>query len=205
MNWKPTPPPFREFKKKVSKDSALLADFIYQIGESEDLRKPSKEVPLKQITSPLMKKKFRYLKQCLRTYRKRTGYGRGIAAVQVGISERFAVVYTKDDLFIIINPRITKFSKKNYRYSEMCMSAFPIIAPAVRPLWIEFTYYDEDGKEKLWDTKDDTDFGRMMNRVFEHEIDHMEGIINIDRVKSSKELILQSDPTFYQSAKFEEV
>ncbi len=204
MNWKPIPPPFREFKKEKCIDSAFLADFIYQIGESEDLRKPSKEVPLTQITSKAMKEKFAYLKNCLLTYRQKTGYGRGIAAVQVGISERFAVIGLNEDLLIIINPQITKVSEKKYRYSEMCMSAFPIIAPVIRPAWIECTYLDEQGKKKYWDTKDDTEFGKMLNRVMEHEIDHMEGIINIDQVKS-KELILQSDPTFYDSVKFEKV
>lgn len=45
----------------------------------------------------------------------------------------------------------------------------------------------------------------MLNRVFQHEIDHMNGIINIDKVKSPKELILESDPDFHKNAKFEEV
>ncbi len=43
-----------------------------------------------------------------------------------------------------------------------------------------------------------------MNRVFQHEIDHMEGIINIDRCLS-KELTLESDPKFYKKTKFEKV
>lgn len=189
----------------MSADVSLLADFIYQIGESENLRKQSKEVPLAKLTSPEMIQKFRYLKKCLLTYRKKTGYGRGIAAVQIGIPERFAVIYYNEKPLIIINPTITKSSKKNYRYSEMCMSAFPIVAPVVRPSWIEFTYYDECGDKKQWDTKDNTDEGRMYNRVFQHEIDHMEGIINIDRVDSPRDLIMQSDPEFYASVKFEEL
>ena len=45
----------------------------------------------------------------------------------------------------------------------------------------------------------------MMNRVFQHEFDHMEGVINIDKIKNPKEIILQSDPDFYTHARFEEV
>ncbi len=205
MIWEAKPAPFRKFKKRVWEQCAVVSDFIYQIGEYPELRQKSKEVFLKKINEKVVQKKFVYLKKCLLNYRKLTGYGRGITAVQVGIPERYSVIFYNDELLLIVNPHITKISKKKYLYPEMCMSANPIIAPTVRPAWIEFTYYDEKGEKKFWNTKDDTEIGKMMNRVFQHEIDHMEGIINIDRVSSPKDLILQSDPTFYDSAKFEEI
>lgn len=122
--WKPTLPPFRKNKPKVFENSSIVSSFIYQIGESPILRKPSKEVPVKQITSQEMKAKIKYFKNCLIKYRKLTGFGRGITAVQVGIPERFAVIYTKQpkpgkkfsenvsfkDLMVIINPKINKKS-----------------------------------------------------------------------------------------------
>lgn len=141
----------------------------------------------------------------MNTYRRLTDHGRGIAAVQVGIPEKFFVVYTPAELIIVINPKVTKKSQSLLLYPEMCMSANPIIAPTVRPAWIEFDYYDEDGKKQQWITKDDTDQGRILNRVFQHEIDHMEGIINIDIVRDPKDLILDSDPDFYETATFEEI
>lgn len=197
-------PPFAEYKKSVFHKAAIVSDFIYQIGESDILRKPSVEVPISKIKSRGMQKKFKFLKKCLLRYRKLTGYGRGIAAVQVGIPEKFSIIYIQEKPIIIANPKITKQSKKLLKYPEMCMSAVPVIAAVIRPAWIEFDYYDEEGLLNHWDQKDDTDTGRMMNRVFQHEIDHMEGVINIDLVKSPKELILESDPNFYKNAKFEE-
>lgn len=205
MLWKPSLAPFRTFKKEILKRNILVSDFIYQIGEDPHLRTPSQEVSLSNITSKDTQKKFEYLKECLLRYRKLTGHGRGITAVQVGIPERFSVVYYQDKLLFIVNPQITKKSEKNYRYYEICMSAYPIIAPVVRPAWVEFTYYDEKGKKRKWDTKNNSDIGKMMNRVFQHEIDHMDGIINIDKVASTRELILESDPSFYDNAQFEEV
>jgi peptide deformylase len=205
MDWKPKLAPYRTFKKEVWKNCVLVSDFIYQIGEYPELREKSKEVSLEKISEKVVQEKFAYLKKCLVNYRELTGYGRGITAVQVGIPECFSVIFFNNELLLVVNPRIIKTSKKRYLYPEMCMSANPIIAPTIRPAWIEFTYYDEKGKEKVWNMKDDTEIGKMMNRVFQHEIDHMEGIINIDRVSLSKELILQSDPTFYDSAKFVEV
>lgn len=202
MSWKPTKPPFAEYKKHVFAKASDVSEFIYQIGEYPELRKPSKEIT--GSASSIFKLKLQYLKDCLRMYRKLTGHGRGIAAVQVGIPETFFIVYTPAKLLVVINPKITKQSKTLLLYPEMCMSANPIIAPTVRPAWIEFDYYDEYGKLQHWKTKDDTDQGRLLNRVFQHEIDHMEGIINIDRV-DSRELILESDPTFYDTATFEEL
>ncbi len=45
---------------------------------------------------------------------------------------------------------------------------------------------------------------KMYNRVIQHEIDHLPGIINLDRVES-KEIIYESDPNFYKRAAFEPV
>lgn len=198
-SWKSKKAPFRSYKRQVFKNASLVCDFIYQIGEYPELRESSKEVPISKITSLEMQVKFKYLKKCLLKYRKLTGMGRGITAVQVGIPERFSVVYTPEELILIVNPKVTKISKEKLIYPEVCMSANPIIAPTIRPSWIEFDYYDEKGNFKHWDNKD-----KLLNRVLQHEIDHMDGIINIDRC-SSKDLILESDPKFYQQAKFEEI
>jgi len=205
MSWKPTQPPFVNFKKNVFQKAGEVAEFIYQIGEFNALRLPSKEVPLKEIKTEEFKSKVEYLKDCLLRYREITGYGRGITAVQIGIPERFSVIYTPEKLIIIINPKITKKSSEMLLYPEICMSANPIIAPTIRPSWVEFSYYDEEGRLRHWNTHNDRDKGKIMNRVFQHEIDHMDGIVNIDKVKDPKELILESDPKFYDTAKFEEV
>ena len=87
----------------------------------------------------------------------------------------------------------------------MCMSADPVIVPTVRPAWIEFEYLDEDAIVRKWNTRDNTDTNRMMNRVFQHEIAHTQGIINIDLVKDPSRIILDSNPSFYDKAEFTEV
>lgn len=204
MTWKPTPPPFAKYKKEVFLKNAKVSQFIYQIGEYPELRKKSRIVPLGKIKSSEYKEKFAYIKNCLLRYRKLTGMGRGITAVQIGIPERFSVVYTPEKLLILINPRVTKKSNTVLEFPEMCMSASPIIAPTRRPAWVEFEYYDENGTKKLWNTRDNNSVNRVLNRVFLHELDHIDGIINIDLAKSSS-LTLESDPNFYNTAKFKEV
>jgi peptide deformylase len=204
--WKPQPAPFSKYKKEVFERAAKVADFIYQIGEYPELRQPSKPIPLKDVTSMEVQQKIRYMHDCLRRYRRLTGFGRGLTGVQVGIPERISVLFTPDmEIMTVINPKILSKSYKQYKYPEICMSANPIIAPVVRPAWIEISYYDEEGKKKTWKTKDETLQDRIMNRVLQHELDHMEGLVNIDKVSSSSELILESDPDFYKTATFEEV
>lgn len=212
--WKPQMPPHRRHKAKVYNQIISTGKFIYQIGDSENLRTPSKEVLIKNLNTEDYQAKIAYLKKCMRKYRKLTGFGRGITGVQIGIPERISVICLPDQLagmeeakaglLIIINPKITKKSTRLFIYPEICMSANPLIAKVTRPSWIEFEYFDEFGKKQYWNTKDQDKKGKIYNRVFEHEIDHMDGIINIDLV-ASKELIFESDPKFYKKAKFEEV
>jgi peptide deformylase len=206
-SWEPTLPPFREYKKKVWGQQAKVGEFIYQIGEYDKLRKKSPEIPINKILTPEYKAKFAYIKKCLLKYRKVTGMGRGITGVQVGIPEAFSVIYMPEipeKMLIIVNPEITKKSQEMLLYPEMCMSAAPAIAPVVRHAWIEFAYYGEDGEKHTWNTKADDMLGKMYNRVFQHEIDHIYGMINIDLVPS-KEIIYESDPNFYQTTAFQKV
>lgn len=215
----PVKPRFRVFKREVFDKASKVGNFVHQIGEYENLRRKSSYIPVNKIKSPEIKAKIKYVKDCLLKYRKLTGYGRGITAVQLGIPERFSVIYkgqtitniknkrrvSYKDLEVVINPKITKRSKKLLKYPEMCMSANPVIVPTIRPSWIEFEFYDEKGSLRHCDSKADTEVGKMMNRVYQHEFDHMDGVINIDRVTDPAEIILQSDPDFYKSARFEEV
>ena len=186
-------PSFRKQKLKVFENFANTGQFVYSIGDSPILRKKLKAVPFKKIAFPEFQGNLRYLKSCLRRYKKLTGLGKGIAAPQVGISEKFFIVWIDEKIVTIINPKITKESKQLLSYPEVCMSAYPLIAEVIRPSWIEFEYLDEKRNKKIWNTKDATKQGRILNRVFEHEIDHLEGIINIDKVPS-RSLEFNLDP-----------
>lgn len=205
--WKPAPPKHREFKKTVYKQIAETSSFIYQIGDSPILRQPSAEVPEAYIRTEEFKKKLRYLKRCLKRYREITEMGVGIAAPQVGIAERFVIIYAptiQERMLVMINPEVTRFSEKLLKYPEMCMSATPRIAPVIRPDWVEVQYVDESGHPQEWQLKADTPAGRKLNRIVQHEIDHVNGIINIDRV-AAKDIIFESDPDFYTTASFTDV
>jgi peptide deformylase len=202
--WKPSKPPFHVNKKKVFLKIPKVGSFIFHIGDSNILRNPSQEIEIKHVQSKEFQRKLQYLKSCFIRYRKITGKGKGIAGVQVGIHERLALIYMperKDPYVFIINPKITKVSGEKLTYSEICMSADPLVAPVVRPAWVEVEYYDQNGKKKYWARKNRSVKDKIYNRVWQHEIDHMDGIINIDRVQS-KDLSFALDTARYDQATF---
>lgn len=189
-----------KYKSSVFEQAAKVSHLTYQIGETILLRKKSESVKISEINSLKIKDTIRKLKKTLREYKRLTGKGRGLAAVQIGIPLKIAVLFIGKNIETIINPKITKKSKELFLYPEICMSANPVIAKVVRPGWVEVKYFDGEGNQKTWKNKKDL----IINRVFQHEIDHMEGIINIDLVPSDK-LILDSDPDFFKKTKFEKV
>ncbi len=187
-HWKPVRPPGYDYKQENLAEIRKAARFLYQIGEIPELRQPSPPLNPALITTPDFQAKITYVKQSLRRYTRITrGKGKGLAAIQVGIHERFFVVYMDPEnktIGVFINPVIAEASATQYRYNEACMSANSLVAPVVRPAWIRFSYLDDTGKHKVWETKDTSEHTRMLNRVIQHEIDHLDGVINIDRVKS---------------------
>ena len=111
--------------------------------------------------------------------------GMGLAAPQVGISKRIVIVllnYNTDHEMIVplINPEITYFSDDTDKAEEGCLSLPGIYKQVERSKQIRLTYTDTKGKEKMLVLED------MNARVVQHEIDHLDGILFIDRVEKQK-------------------
>jgi len=202
--WTPIPPPAREFKEKTLKELSKTASFIYQVGESTLLRKKSLLVNVASIPFPEFQAKISYLRKCLVDYRHLTGKGRGIAAVQVGIPEQFLIFYRENKFVTMINPKVISRSREMYVYPEICMSANNLIASVIRPSWVEVEYRDEAGALCVWKVKATAKQGMIENRIIQHEIDHLGGIINIDLVNSS-ELTFVSNAKFYEDTVFKKI
>ncbi len=168
-----------KFKKQVFEEAAKVSDLTYQIGQLTGLRKKSKELKLSEIKNLETQQIIKRLKKTLIEYRKLTGKGRGVAAIQIGVPLKIGAVFYQEKILTIINPKITKKSEDRYLYPEICMSANPIIAKVIRPEFIEFEYFNEKGEKQFWEDKD-----RLLNRVFQHEIDHMDGILFLSKVEN---------------------
>ena len=107
--------------------------------------------------------------------------GIGLAAVQIGVLRRMLVidVSKKDEEkkpLCLINPVIKSFGKGRSTYEEGCLSIPDVFARVVRPAEIVVSYQNELGE----DEKQSLD--GLTARVFQHELDHLDGILFIDRV-----------------------
>lgn len=102
--------------------------------------------------------------------------GVGLAAPQVGILKRFFVVLVDDDVRrVFINPQIVATSQEMCDYEEGCLSIPNVYEKITRPARITVQALNERGKPFVLEADG------FLARVIQHEYDHLEGILYIDR------------------------
>ena len=104
--------------------------------------------------------------------------GLGISANQLGHDVRVFAMRgeQKEDSLVCVNPKIVVKSENNSTYEEGCLSIPDVFARVVRPAEIVVSYQNELGEEE----KQNLD--GLTARVFQHELDHLDGILFIDRI-----------------------
>jgi peptide deformylase len=123
--------------------------------------------------------------------------GVGIAAPQVAMGDRIFIVASRPNLrypqaphmqpTAMINPRILASSTEEVKDWEGCLSIPGIRGLVPRSRSIEIEYTSRDGQLHRQEL---TDF---VARIFQHEHDHLNGIIFLDRVESTRELITEDE------------
>ncbi len=106
--------------------------------------------------------------------------GVGLAAPQVGISERMVVIDVGTGPIVLINPGITKIEGEN-RDMEGCLSLPDRNEYVTRAERVCVTAFDLNGK------KINLTGEGLLARAFQHEIDHLNGILFIDYLSDTKE------------------
>ena len=104
--------------------------------------------------------------------------GIGLAAPQVGISLRLMVVddHKGRGPRALINPEIVEQAGRVVA-EEGCLSIPGIFAPVARAEWVRLEAQDEEGQPVTIDTKG------LFARVIQHEMDHLDGVLFIDRLE----------------------
>jgi peptide deformylase len=106
--------------------------------------------------------------------------GIGLAAPQVDVSQRLIVIDTREEdsgTLTLINPEIKEMSAETEPYEEGCLSLPDISADVIRPSRIVVSGITPDQKEI------DIEADGLLARVLQHEIDHLNGIVFIDRLE----------------------
>jgi len=160
------------------------------------LRDISEAVPVKEIPSPKIQKIIRDMKEALESQED----GVAIAAPQIGVSMRIFVVshrafeippktdsekteYSQKGDPVFINPKILKLSKKKEMLDEGCLSVRWLYGSVKRSINATVEAYDEKGN------KFTRGAGGLLAQIFQHEIDHLNGILFIDKAKDVQEVL----------------
>jgi len=151
------------------------------------LRQKAKEVPQKEITSGKIKVILRQMRQALDGEKD----GVAIAAPQIEVPLRIFIISRKvlgtkekpaaKDL-VFINPSITKLSKKKESLEEGCLSVRWLYGIVHRAHKATVRAYDEKGKAFTRGASG------LLAQIFQHETDHLDGILFIDKAKNLREL-----------------
>lgn len=105
--------------------------------------------------------------------------GVGLAANQIGISKRIFVYDIGEGPKVVLNPKITG-SDGEWTYEEGCLSVPGLFWPIVRPKIVHLEGTNLDGN--LISIEGD----ELLGRVFQHELDHLNGILLIERLDADQ-------------------
>lgn len=178
-----------------------MVDIIQK--EHPTLRTTSREVPVGEIGTPAINK----IIEDMITAMESQDDGVAIAAPQIGKSYRIFVVSHKVfDLvpghkqrrgkhMVCINPVITKLSKDKKNLEEGCLSVRYLYGKVARSHKASVTALDETG------TSFTINGSGLLAQIFQHEVDHLNGILFIDKAKNVEEIIPENLPTNTQKEK----
>ena len=128
---------------------------------------------------------FDALAATLDAFRKQHGFGRAISAPQIGIAQRFIAVNLGKGTFFIVNPVVTWRSEETFTMWDDCMSFPDLLVRLERARSLSLEYVDEHGKRKEWRELD-----QAAAELLQHEIDHLDGVLAVDR---AMELIMRRE------------
>lgn len=146
------------------------------INPDPGLRKISENIKSAEISHPDFQE---FLANMQETMIKKDGAG--LAAPQVGKNIRAVVIHHDNKVYFMINPKITKRSWARDIEEEGCLSVLDkkgdiIYGRVERHKKVNCSYLDAKGKSK----KISAD--KIMSRVIQHELDHLDGILFIDKL-----------------------
>ena len=160
---------------------------ILQLGNPV-LRERS--APVKDATSREITDLVGDLKDTLVHWRSKTGYGRGIAAPQLGVLQRVIFIQLPDaEPWPMINPEIVRHSDDKIIVWDACLSFLSIFMQVERFREITVHYQNLRGEILEFHAGQDRD----LSELLQHEIDHLNGTLAIDRVVDLKTICTREE------------
>ena len=146
--------------------------------------------PVADVTAPEIRSLMHDLADTLAHWRAETGYGRGIAAPQIGVLQR--VIFLKvpgEEPWPLINPEVVARSEEKIVVWDACLSFLSIFMQVERHREITVRYQDLSGQTITVQADEE----RNLSELLQHEIDHLDGILAIDRVIDIKTICTREE------------
>lgn len=145
--------------------------------------------PVSGARLPASRGAIRDLRDTLADFRKRNGFGRGIAAPQIGILKRIIYIrFAKEGIDgAFINPRIVKKSKAKMRLWDDCFSFPNLLVRVKRAREVAVKYVDEQGNSHTIIADGE------LSELLQHEIDHLDGILAIQRAIDGRSFAIRQE------------
>jgi peptide deformylase len=122
----------------------------------------------------------------LADFRRKRGFGRGIAAPQIGALKKITVLNV-DRPVTLINPEIVKRSRRKMMLWDDCFSFPDLMVKVERHVNVTVDYCDERGRGQRMEAEGS------LSELLQHEIDHLNGVLAVDRAIDSKHIVLRSE------------
>ncbi len=126
------------------------------------------------------------LRDTLYDFKSRHGFGRGIAAPQIGVTQRVIFIHV-DEPVALVNPVIVKRDRKLMTLWDDCFSFPSLLVKVRRNISVKVRYQDENGKSHKLNAEGG------LSELLQHEIDHINGILAVDRAVNSKHIVFRSE------------
>lgn len=150
------------------------------------LYKKSDEVLFNEL--PAIKSHIDDLHDTLFDFRNSNGFGRAIAAPQIGVMKRIIYMFI-DKPTVIINPAIDQFSPERFEIWDDCMSFPNLLVKVERFKTFRIRYKDINWNDCEMLLIDD------LSELLQHEYDHLDGILAVQRAKDQYSFAIKGQET----------
>ena len=143
--------------------------------------------PVTDFSSREFIENARSLHATLADFRRRHGFGRAVSAPQIGIHQRFIALNLGDAApHLLVNPEIARASEEKFTMWDDCMSFPGLLVRLKRHRSISVRFQNENGDRCEWN-----DLDIAAAELVQHEMDHLDGVLAIDRAIDRDSVILR--------------
>lgn len=117
----------------------------------------------------------------LRDFRDKSGFGRAISAVQVGVPKRLVAMNLGAEPFVLVNPEIVSRSDDTFLVWDDCLSVPDVLVRVRRHSRVSLVYRDHLFRLRHWN-----DLPRDLSELVQHEVDHLDGVLMTERAEGDR-------------------